>query len=194
MPQPKKNEADRGKPRKKVSAGYLERAALHYLGRFSSSEKNLRDVLGRKIRRRNEGHAPPTAEQAAWVDEVVAKCVRFGYVNDTAYAEQRAELLLRRGKPARSIAQDLRQKGIAPDIIETILSALDDDEDTTLDRRAAAAYVKRRRFGAFRREDIPDIDAKYQKELAAMARVGFGFDLSREILALSREEISDLLV
>lgn len=186
---------DQKKP-KKVTAAYLERAALHYLGRFSSSEKNLRDVLVRKIRRRNEGFASPTDEQMAWVDEVVKKCVRYSYVDDQSYAKQRAELLLRRGKPLRLIAQDLRHKGIGQEDAETALSALSENAEIDADKMAAVAYIKRRRFGPFRRpiDDPERVREKTEKELASMARAGFGYELSRDLLKLNADELMDLLV
>lgn len=188
---------EKGKKKpKKVTAAYLERAALHYLGRFSSSEKNLRDVLIRKIRRRNESFAPPTDEQTAWIDDVVKKCVRYSYVDDQAYAKQRAELLLRRGKPLRLIAQDLRHKGVGAEDTEAALSALSGNAEVDADKRAAAAYIKRRRFGPFRRpiDDPERLREKTEKEMASMARAGFGYDLSRDLLKLETEELMDLLV
>lgn len=188
--------AKKGQKRpKKVTAGYLERAALHYLGRFSTSEKNLRDVLIRKIRRRNEAFAPPTDEQLGWVDDVVKKCVRYSYVDDAAYARQRAELLLRRGKPVRMIAQDLRHKGVPDDLARHAIAGLAEETEVDADRRAAAAYIKRRRFGAFRREiaDAEILKAKTEKELASMARAGFGYELARDLLRLEIEDIIDLL-
>ncbi len=188
---------EKGKKKpKKVTAAYLERAALHYLGRFNSSEKNLRDVLIRKIRRRNEGFAPPTDEQTSWLDDVVKKCVRYSYVDDQAYARQRAELLLRRGKPLRLIAQDLRHKGVGAEDIEAALSALSGNAEVDADKRAAAAYIKRRRFGPFRRpiDDPERLREKTEKEMASMARAGFGYDLSRDLLKLETEELMDLLV
>lgn len=190
-------DAEKGKKKpKKVTAAYLERAALHYLGRFTSSEKNLRDVLVRKIRRRNEGFVSPTDEQMAWVDDVVKKCVRYSYVDDQSYAKQRAELLLRRGKPLRLIAQDLRHKGIGTEETEAALSALSENAEIDADRRAAAAYIKRRRFGPFRRliDDPERLREKTEKELASMARAGFGYELSRSLLNLNSEELMDLLV
>lgn len=194
MAEAEKPKRARRKP-KKVTAAYLERAALHYLGRFSSSEANLREVLTRKVRRRNEGFAPPSEEQAGWIADVVAKCVRYGYVDDKSYATQRAELMLRRGKPLRLIRQDLRHKGIEGDLIDRVLVDLNDeagDAVASADRRAAAAYVRRRRFGAFASADKPE--EKREKELAAMARAGFSFDLAREMLAMDMDELTDLLV
>lgn len=183
--------AKRNRP-KKVSEAYLERAALHYLGRFNSSEHNLRQVLERKVRRRNEENAPASDDQKAWIDAVASKCVKYGYVDDAVYARQRAQSFLRRGKPTGTIAQDLRHKGIATDLIAQVLAELETDEDASADARAAAAYVRRRRFGSFRRkENIPE--DKLDKELAAMMRAGFRYDLARSMLALSEDEIIALL-
>lgn len=196
MTEKSENKAEKGtKKPKKVTVGYLERAALHYLGRFSSSEKNLHDVLVRKVRRRNESFAPPSEEQFGWIHDVVQKCIRYGYVNDQSYAQQRAELMLRRGKPSRTIAQDLRHKGIAGEIIEAVLAQLAEESDVGSDRRAAANYIRRRRFGPFRRE-LPDaeaVQAKLDKEIAAMARAGFGYSLASELLAMDEESLMELL-
>ena len=181
------------KKKKKVSEAYLERAALHYLGRFSSSEHNLSEVLQRKVRRRNEGFAPANDQQRQWIDAVVAKCVRYGYVDDAQYAKQRAYGLLRKGKPARIILQDLRHKGVAEDLAAQVMRDLSEISGAGLDNRAAAAYVKRRRFGPFRRESAASQE-KREKEIAAMMRAGFRFDLVQTTLDMSEEEIIGLLV
>lgn len=181
--------------RKKVTAGYIERAALHYLGRFNSSEKNLRVVLSRKVRRRNIDNASPSTEQLSWIDDVVRKCVRYGYINDLQYAQQRAALLLRRGKPVHAISQDLRHKGIANDEIQKVLEQLSSESGENANQLAAASYVKRRRFGSFRRplNDPDEQCAKREKELASMARAGFGYELSSQVLDMTQEEVIDLL-
>lgn len=189
--------AGKKKPRqKKVTAGYLERAALHYLGRFASSEANLRAVLIRKVKRRNPDFAAPSDEQAGWISDVVAKCVRYGYVDDKNYSAQRAEAMLRRGKPLRAIRADLKHKGIEEAVIAEAIDGLTETEGADADRVAAAAYVKRRRFGALRRpvDDAEALQKKQEKELASLARAGFGYQLSKEVLAMSAEELNELLV
>lgn len=177
---------------KKVSESYLERAALHYLGRFSSTEANLHAVLERKVRRRNEDHKGPSPEQIGWIEAVVKKCVGYGYVDDTNYARSRADALIRKGKPPRIIAQDLRHKGVPSDIAEATLSALDDEEGPSADRRAAAAYIRRRRFGPFRRADR-QVDNKLEKEKAAMMRAGFSYGLVAELLEADEDQLLELL-
>lgn len=185
-----RNQSGERKP-KKVTAGYLERAALHYLGRFSSSEQNLRQVLERKIRRRSE--SPATDEHKVWIEEVVRKCVKYGYLNDETYAARRAELLQRRGKPLRSIGMDLHQKGIDGELAKQVLAELDGEGAGDADARAAAMYVKRRRFGPYRREGT-ETPEKIEKELAAMMRAGFHYELARKTLTLDMDAIADLLV
>lgn len=191
-----KNKVSESKRPKKVTAGYLERAALHYLERFSTSQSNLEAVLVRKIRRRNDKFAAPSDEQMEWVKNVVSKCMRYGYVDDSRYAQQRAESMLRRGKPVRMIAIDLKQKGISQEIIAATLELLQEEANIDMNRSAAAAFVKRRRFGCFRRpiEDQEALNQKIEKELASMARAGFGFEISKEILGLADDEIIELLV
>lgn len=178
---------------RKVSEGYLERAAIHYLGRFSSTEDNLRRVLERKVRRRNEGHASPTEEQSRWISNVIEKCVKYGYVDDEVYARQRAGSLLRKGKPPRHILQDLRFKGVDA---ETAAAAVDnlegDDEAPDVTRQAAAAYIRRRRFGPFRRA-LQDPSEKREKEIAAMMRAGFQYGIVVELLDAEEEELLALL-
>ena len=78
------------KPPKRVSAPYLERAALHYLERFASSSANLRRVLMRKVDRSAQAHGTDPAEGARWVEDLIARYQRSGLLNDAAYAEMRA--------------------------------------------------------------------------------------------------------
>jgi len=180
------------KPKRPVTAAYLERAALHYLGRFNSSEQNLIRVLKNKVRRRNPENAAATDEQTQWIQAVAQKCVGYGYVDDALYARQRFEALRRKGKPLRTIAQDLRHKGVPTDIVEDIIRSAQADGEIDSDLVSAAAYVRRRRFGPFRRSGSAS-DEKIEKEKAAMMRTGFSYRLVAEVLASSEEELLNLL-
>jgi len=174
-----------------VTEGYLDRAALHYLGRFNSSKENLKRVLDRKVRRRNEDGGAPTGEQLGWIEAVADKCVEYGYVDDVNYAKQRFAALLRKGKPLRVISQDLVYKGVPEDIVADLMTSATDDPDKDLNLVAAAAYVRRRRFGPYRR--VGAVEGKAEKEKAAMLRAGFPYRMVEQILASSEEEILSLL-
>jgi len=177
---------------KPVTEAYLERAALHYLGRFSSSYANLLRVLERKIRRRNEDNCEPTSEQQIWLTAVADKCVEYGYVDDSVYARQRLSGLLRKGKPLRVIAQDLHHKGVPDDIVAVVLDEAQSDPTKDVDLVAAASYVRRRRFGAFRRTDKAS-EEKIEKEKAAMMRAGFPYRLVIQVMKFSEDELLTLL-
>jgi len=180
------------KKNKPVTEAYLERAALHYLGRFSSTHANLMKVLERKVRRRNEENTAPSAEQQEWMRAVADKCVGYGYVDDMVYARQRLASLLRKGKPLRTIAQDLRYKGVPSDVADTVLAEIQNGTEQDLNLSAAAAYVKRRRFGPFRRSDKQG-DKKVEKEKAAMMRAGFAYSIVMQVLNATEEELVNLL-
>lgn len=162
------------KPPGKVTPAYLERAAMTYLERYASSAENLRRVLKRKVdkRCRLRGEDPSGFQEA--IDTVVAKCLRSGLIDDTRYAEARVATLRRRGGSARAIQAKLAAKGLDR---ETIAAALEGEEGDEMD--AARAYARRRKLGPYR----PGESAPYrEKDLAALARAGFRFDVARQVV------------
>lgn len=187
-----RSEPGKARRARPVSEEWLERAALHYLGRYAATRARLVEVLIRKVRRRHEDDAPPSAEEAGWVEAVADRCVELGYVDDAAYARARAATLLRKGKPGRAIAADLRHRGIGEEGVVEALEKIDTDENAGLDRRAAAALARRRRFGAFG-TGKDQSDDRRRKELGAMMRAGFSYSLAVEILDMEEEALRELL-
>jgi len=101
------------------------------------------------------------------IDEVVAKLVRLGYVNDARFAEQRAKTLRKRGKSARAIRSALARQGVDSAVADDVI-----DEGDEL--AAARAYVRRRRLKGG------------DKDLAKLARAGFSYDVARRALETDR--------
>ena len=174
----------------------LERAAYHYLGRFASTQANLRRVLEAKLRRRNPDFAPPTAEQAGWLRTVVDKCVALGLVDDGAYARAAVQSLNAQGRSIKAIRARLTAKGVPADELDAALGGLSAaDNDTDPDLAAAAAYARRRRFGPYRRDgDTGDAPDRRRRELAAFARAGFAYGLARQILDAADPMAVDAMV
>ena len=162
----------------------LERAAYHYLGRFASTQANLRRVLEAKLRRRNPDFAPATDEQVGWLQAVVDKCVALGLVDDRAYAQAAVQSLNAQGRSVKAIRARLTAKGVPADELDAALGGLTaTDSDTDPDLAAAAAYARRRRFGPYRRDgEAGDEHDRRRRELAAFARAGFAYGLARQIL------------
>jgi len=169
------------KPPRKVTPAYLQRAALAYLERYSSSAANLRRVLRRKVDKRCRLRGEDPAEFHEMIDEVVAKSLRSGLVDDTRYAEARVATLRRRGGSSRAIQAKLAAKGVDRSTIAAALEGEEDDEE-----KAALAFARRRKLGPFR----PGERAPYRdKDLAALARAGFRFDVARQIVDGEREDL-----
>ncbi len=176
---------------KKISQAYLERAAFHYLGRYASSVANLETILIRKVRRRNPENTLPSDEQKIWLQEVVQKCVRLGLVDDQSYCRMKVASMHRSGKARHFIAQTLRHKGVAQDIIDHALETLNEEEGGRADHTAAIAFARKRRFGPYRRNE-GDVD-RLRKELASFARAGHPYALAKQIIeASSLQELNEI--
>ncbi|HUC68269.1 MAG TPA: RecX family transcriptional regulator [Stellaceae bacterium] len=171
------------KPRrdpKPATAAQLETAALHYLERFASSSGNLRRVLRRKVARAARAHGSDPAEGERLIEEIVARYLRSGLLDDRAYAAQQAASLRRRGASRYGIRGRLAMKGVGAELVDETLSALD-AEPGEGELAAACALVRRRRLGPCRG---PEQRARFrQKDLAALARAGFGIATAQRVLA-----------
>lgn len=169
------------KPPKKMSRQYLENAALYYLQRYATSIENFRRVLTRKIDRACAFHQTPPAEFHAHLDALVKRYSAVGLLNDTAFAEAKTATLRRQGRSKRDIIARLQSKGLKTADIEAALHALDAGTDKDAELSAATVFAKRKKLGVY--NPRPPKDAKaVQKELAAMARAGFSYDIIRKAL------------
>jgi len=183
--------AESRKPRKlprRMTAERLENVALHYLSRYASSSGNLRRVLMRRVARAAAAHGDDPAVGAQWVEELIARFQRSGLIDDRAYAAQKAASLQRRGASRFGIRGKLRQKGVEAELIDDAMMTLDDGGSGTAEFAAACALVRRRRLGPCR--PAAKRGAMRQKDLAALARAGFGLDVARR--ALNAPDIATL--
>lgn len=190
----KKTPQDRSSGRRKakpVTAERLHKGALFYLERYASSSANLRKVLMRRVERSAREYGTDRDEGLRLVDDLVERFQHAGLLDDKAYAESRVASLLRRGTSIKAIRMKLAAKGVQASLIDDVLQAVRDDNDIDTDLMAAVAYVRRRRIGPYRvkaREDYRD------RDMAALARQGFSFDLARKVLdADDPQELEELI-
>ena len=170
---------------RKATRRYLENAAEHYLSRFATTTAHFRKVMMRKVMLSARHHQTDPEEGAAVVDELIDRFQRVGVLNDDQYASLRTESLHRRGGSRRIIGAKLKQKGLDDETIETAYKALGEEMDDP-ELEAALAFVKRRRLGSYRTR--PGKEDQHQKDLAAMARAGFSYDLAAKVLGAPEEE------
>ncbi len=160
-----------------MSAAWLERAALHYLERYSASTEMLRRTLARRVQKRARARGEDPEVFADLVAATVARAVSAGLVDDARFADTRLATLRRRGTSSRGRLGQARRQGRPRDVVEAAMlaerEALPDGEAEAIDDQAAQAYAKRRRLGPHRR---PDQRAAYRdRDLAALARAGFPY-------------------
>jgi regulatory protein len=188
-PQSRPKRKTRAKPvARKMSAQRLANIAKYHLERFSTTAAHLRQVLMRRIDRAIRAHGGDRGEVARWVEELLARLIASGALDDSRFASAKAASLRRKGKAPARIRAALRAKGVSA--ADAALASPDElhpaDEDAAL--AAALAYAKRRRLGPFRpKERLPDDRrerlARWQKDLAAMIRAGFAYDVARRVFA-----------
>lgn len=161
----------------------LTRSAVHYLERYSSSENNLRKVLERRVLKACRHHGLDPADFAGMIDAVVAKCTGSGLVDDRSYAETKTASLRRRGGSRRKIEAQLVQKGVDRETIQSVL-----DRGGVSEEEAAGVYARRRRLGPFR--NGADRQARRERDLAAMCRAGFSFDVAQRVIDAADDDVS----
>jgi regulatory protein len=181
------------RPPKKATATHLGNVALWYLQRFAASADSLRKVLMRRVEKSARAHGTDREEGAAFVEDIITRFRASGLLDDRVYAEGRTRSLHRRGISTRAIRARLAAKGVGADDIDAALKALR-DETPEPDLAAAIAYARRRRLGPWRQGD--DREDRRERDLAALARQGFGYDTARRVIeaenvASLEEEIRD---
>jgi regulatory protein len=170
-----------------VSRDSLDSAALAYLERFDSTVAKLRAVLMRRVRKAAREHGTDMAEAARIVEELLARYRASGLVSDVRYATTMARGLRERGGSVRGIQRKLRSRGVSE---EDAAAALGDaGVGREGDLEAARVFARKRRLGPFRSRD--DRERHQRRDLAALARAGFGFDVCRAVLGADVDGFED---
>lgn len=178
------------KPPAEPTESLLNNAALQHLARYGATQAGLLRVLDRRIARwaaSDAGDAERAAEARAAAQRVVAKLAESGALDDAAFAAGRTRSLRRAGKSARAIGAHLSTRGVPGEIAASLPEAGAEDEIA-----AAAIHMRRRRAGPFRtKAEQPETR---RRELASLARAGFGHQVAASALRLSAEEAEALII
>jgi regulatory protein len=171
------------RPPARMTEPKLAETALFYLSRYASSSGNLRRVLMRKVARSAAYYGDDPEPLKPVIDALVEKYAQNGAVNDTAYADAQVRKLRRRGSSARLIVQNLNAKGVPSDVIAETASSLSEEAG---DPAAALRFAQRRRLGPFRQTGRTE---NRQRDLAALGRVGFDYQVASMIVDAESVEI-----
>lgn len=164
---------------RQATPAYLRNAALHYLERYATSSAHLRRLLMVKVARSAAAHGTDPEAGAAEVAALLGDLEGMGLLDDEAFARARARGLHRRGNSARTIRAALAEKGVAAETIDAALESLA-EESAHPDLAAALSYARKRRLGPYR--GAAERAAMRERDLAALGRRGFGYDLARRVI------------
>ncbi|WP_137937329.1 recombination regulator RecX [Chitinivorax sp. B] len=148
----------------------------------SDNEVSLRDRALRILARREHSRTELAAklarycEDSAEIDTLLATLCEEGWLSDNRYAEQMVRH--RNGQfGTRRIRQELREKGVASEIIDAELNAVMHDD------LAVARALWQRKFG-----QLPDSDKEKARQVRFLQSRGFGYDVILKILRNLEDE------
>ncbi len=182
-----------GEPRKPKPAtpSRLKNVALYYLERYSSSAENLRRVLMRRVDKSHYELGTDKEEGIEAINDIITRFLDSGILNDREYARTVVFSQHRQGKSSKAIRMRLLSKGVSNDDIDHGLELLKEEEGTQSDVKSAISYARKRRLGPYR---IKEKEERRNKDLAALGRQGFSFDLARKVVDAEDVESLQLLL
>ena len=120
----------------------------------------------------------PRVEKSALLERVLDSLQEAGYQSDERFAEVFTRSRLGSGYGAMRVRQELRQKGIASELVEQALEVEEADGYTQ------ALDACRRRFG----EVPPDNPKEYARRMRFLVNRGFGFDEAKKAINTPAED------
>ena len=172
----------------------LRRSAMNYVERYDCSTAGLVGVLKRKIYRSSRLHTIDVDELQAEIPNIIEEFTEKNWINDQRYAENLSRSLFRQGSSLQAIRFKLIEKGVASGLAEETIEALAEESDLSkqdIDLAAAISYAEKRRIGPFRLND--DLEAFRDKDLGALARRGFSFEIAEKVISTDREELEEIV-
>ena len=115
-------------------------------------------------------------EAYQWIEDILADFQRYGYLNDSRYAEVKIKDYRSAGKSVRYIKGKMREKGID----EEILSALLEDQEYD-EFEAALKLAKKKHIGPFRKDEEARFENR-QKDMGTLVRAGFSYDVVQRVV------------
>ena len=150
----------------------LLKYAIYYLSKYSSSKKNLEYILKKKIRRISD-EKKIRFQLYKEIKIIIDKLEQLKLINDKIYAESKINSLLNQVKSKNYIKQYLIRKGVRSEVADEQIS-LFYEKNQNLEKENALKFAKKR--------NLINDKKDYEKKLAKMARAGFSYEISKEIL------------
>jgi regulatory protein len=144
----------------------LHEYAVKSLGRRMRSESELRRLMQAKVEREETG--------AAKINQVIARLKEYGYLDDTAFAENYTQLRQQNEKfGARRVSQELNRKGIAQ---QTITETIETKDAEVSEEALARQHLERKRIRK------PENEKETARVMRRLVTAGFSVGVIYKIL------------
>ena len=166
----------------------LRNFAYNYLEKYSPSKQQLRLYLFKKFLKKRQ-NIYNKKELFNLIEVVISTLEEQKLISDKYYSDAKSKALLRRGYSINKIRYSLIKKGVSEKYIKNSISNIKENE-TDPDFFSAIKLCKRRRIGPIREENNRSLF--FKKDISILARAGFSFEISKKVLAISKEEFKKL--
>ena len=153
----------------------LNKYAINYLSKYSTSKNNLTKILRNKIKRMNLEKKEKFILYN-YIMSIINELESKKLINDKYYVESKIRNLSLQGKSKNSIKSFLIMKGIKKKLIDEMLNKFE-LENPEWEMESAKIFIRKKRIGI---KDYNNI----KKNLAKMARAGFNYDIIKNILEI----------
>ena len=166
---------------KRLTEQRLLNITLFYLSRYESSTEKVRMMLKRRLKRMEMRGEEVPADAPKWIESVLKKVRDYSYVNDARYAENQVRIMASQGKSERFICAKLAAAGIKPKVVKELLETMESTEE-----ERALRFIFKKKIGPYRPK--AEQHAYREKDMAALARAGFSYEVVCQVLDTSTSE------
>ena len=170
---------------KKITLDILEKSAIKYLEKYSASEKQLIDILKRKILKTCFFYKTKPEKDYELIDLVVKKFKEIGLINDKKFSENKILIYAERGYSKKKIFFNLKSKGITDEYIQSGIENLNTFYNNS-ELASALIFAKKKKILDFKKQNNDQQIIK--KKLLKMAQAGFSYDIAKKIINLKNEK------
>ena len=153
----------------------LKKCAISYLSKYNTSKKNLDRILHNKVRRMNLEKKDKFILYSS-IASIMADLEINKLIDDKNFAQSKIHSLSLQGKSRFFVKSYLLQKGIEKNMIEKTFENFE-LKNPNWESESAKIFARKKRLGV-KHSNNPE------KDLAKMARAGFNYKISKNILNL----------
>ena len=150
----------------------LMKYSIDYLSKYSSSKNNLERILKKRISRLKIEKKEKFILYNS-IHQIMLNLEKNKFIDDNNYAISKIRLFAMQGKSKNFIKSYLLQKGIEKDILNNSLDQFE-EEDPGWEKKSAKIFIRKKK--------LENSNENKQKNLSKMARAGFSYDISKDIL------------